>query len=318
MRVAIITEGLQCTGYGHITRCHSIYQAFEEKNITPIFIANCDEKGKVYLCGVNLWQLDWINETDALINKIKSFDYAIIDSYLAPLPIYKKIKNCVRKAVFLDDYMRLDYPAGIIINGTIGAEKIKYKNSNRSVLLLGSNYISLRKEFWNIDHTQNIDPIKKLLIIFGGQDNRSMVIKTLDIVQNTYPDITIYAITGNNSNINTYQYNNVFFYNSLTSEQIIDMMKNINIAITGAGQTTYELNAMKVPFIAIGVAENQKNNLKGWYEKKVIEKILWYDDPDLENNIVELLNYYRTTNPKIESFVDGVGARRVVSKLLNI
>ena len=49
MKVAIITEGLQGTGYGHLTRCLSIYQAFEEKGIIPLYIANCDENGKKFI-----------------------------------------------------------------------------------------------------------------------------------------------------------------------------------------------------------------------------------------------------------------------------
>jgi len=32
MKVFIITEGSKNTGFGHITRCLSLYQAFEEKD----------------------------------------------------------------------------------------------------------------------------------------------------------------------------------------------------------------------------------------------------------------------------------------------
>lgn len=49
MKVIILTEGTRTTGYGHLTRCQSIYQAFEEKGIIPVYIANCDERGKEIL-----------------------------------------------------------------------------------------------------------------------------------------------------------------------------------------------------------------------------------------------------------------------------
>ena len=37
-KVFILTEGGENKGFGHITRCTSLYQAFEEKGIIPEFI----------------------------------------------------------------------------------------------------------------------------------------------------------------------------------------------------------------------------------------------------------------------------------------
>ncbi len=138
MKAAIISEGLQGTGYGHLTRCLSIYQAFEEKNITPLFIANCDEEGKQFIPNVNFRQLNWIENTDEreLIEQVKDFVIVVIDSYLAPLEIYKKIYKTVNKVVYIDDYLRLDYPPGAIVNGTIGAENLPYKKDKDHQYLL--------------------------------------------------------------------------------------------------------------------------------------------------------------------------------------
>jgi len=40
MKVFIITEGSKNIGFGHITRCISLYQVFEERGILPEFIIN--------------------------------------------------------------------------------------------------------------------------------------------------------------------------------------------------------------------------------------------------------------------------------------
>ena len=42
MKVFIITEGGKDIGFGHITQCLSLYQAFKEKGILPKFIINGD------------------------------------------------------------------------------------------------------------------------------------------------------------------------------------------------------------------------------------------------------------------------------------
>ena len=43
MKVCILTEGSAKLGFGHISRCISLYQAFEEKKIIPCLIINGDE-----------------------------------------------------------------------------------------------------------------------------------------------------------------------------------------------------------------------------------------------------------------------------------
>jgi len=43
MKVFILTEGGEEIGFGHLIRCISLYQAFEERGITPKFVVNGDE-----------------------------------------------------------------------------------------------------------------------------------------------------------------------------------------------------------------------------------------------------------------------------------
>ena len=46
MNVVILTEGGKDIGFGHVTRCSSIYQAFEQFHIVPKFIINGDDSVK--------------------------------------------------------------------------------------------------------------------------------------------------------------------------------------------------------------------------------------------------------------------------------
>ena len=54
LSVAIITESNKEVGFGHLSRCLSLYEAFKEKGIDPSLIINSDEsiseiiKGKEY------------------------------------------------------------------------------------------------------------------------------------------------------------------------------------------------------------------------------------------------------------------------------
>ena len=295
MKVAIITEGFQGTGYGHLTRCLSIYQAFEEKNIVPLFVANCDERGQKFIPNVNLLQLDWLNQTDDLYDLISGFDVAIVDSYLAPVKIYEKIQKIVAKAVYIDDYIRLDYPPGIIINGTIGAENLPYKKDELHKYLLGIEFMPLRKEFWQVKPCKKPDKISNILLTFGGQDSRGLTFPILDLLLKNYPKLNFYVINGNDQIEAVIEHHyppNVRFYNSLNAKEMLNVMLNCDLAITAAGQTIYELIQTGLKIIAIGIAENQRFNIKMLKKNKIISKELWYYDKLLFEKVCSSLNFY--------------------------
>ena len=323
MKAAIITEGLQGTGYGHLTRCLSIYQAFEEKDNTPLYIANCDEVGKKFIPNVNLLQLNWIENTDGLVEHLKDFDIAVIDSYLATLEIYNKIYKTVKKIVCIDDYIRLDYPPGVIINGTIGAENLPYKKDDKHMYLLGIDYMPLRKEFWDIEipqkHTNNV---KNVLITFGGQDFRELTFPVLDFILSKYPGLNYNVVKGiNKNNTQSKVYgNNVTFYTSLNAKEMLELILKCDLAITSAGQISYELNRVGLQSILIGVIENQKYNIEGWLENGYIHNKIWHNEVNIIDKIMRDFDihidiYERKLRPQDSAIVDGQGARRLVNIL---
>ncbi|MAT58487.1 MAG: UDP-2,4-diacetamido-2,4,6-trideoxy-beta-L-altropyranose hydrolase [Ignavibacteriae bacterium] len=310
MKVAIITEGYHGTGYGHLTRCLSIYQAFEEKGITPLYIANCDEVGKKYIHDVNLLQMNWLDKSDELINTLIDFDIAVIDSYLAPKELYERIYKTVRKVVYIDDYIRLDYPPGIIVNGTIGAENLPYKKDDEQEYLLGIEYMPLRKEFWDVDVPNRNGKIENILITFGAQDFLKLTPKILTFLLKQFTNYEYYVVGGKLPSDLINQVN-VHYHDSVNADRMLELMLNSDIAVTAAGQTTYELARVCLQTIAIGVAENQKFNLKGWKASDFIYEEIWSEDYNLFEKVER--NFVKMTNTKRKALVDGQGARRLIN-----
>ena len=60
MKVVILTEGGADIGFGHITRCLSLYQAFEEKGIVSEMIINGDGSVLGLLRNSNYQIFDWV------------------------------------------------------------------------------------------------------------------------------------------------------------------------------------------------------------------------------------------------------------------
>ena len=65
------------------------------------------------------------------------------------------------------------------------------------------------------------------------------------------------------------------------SRQMLEAMESTDLAISSAGQTLYELARVGVPTIAVGVVDNQINNIKNWQKQGFIEFAGFWDDEDL-------------------------------------
>jgi len=324
MSVFILTEVGKNIGFGHLSRCISICQSFQQRNIIPKIILNI--KGN-YDLDINQKYIDfdWTKETDRLFKVISNSDVVIIDSYLAPISLYQKISLSVKIKAYIDDYQRLDYPEGIIINPSIFAEKLIYPKKEHTDYLLGSKYIPLRREFWYVPKRIIGNYIKQILITFGGEDIKNMTPKILNSIIKLKTDIKIVVIIGkgfnHNDQIKKLENNRIKLIHDSSSEIIKSNMFESDLAISAGGQTLYELARCGIPTIIISTARNQENNTRGWLKAGFIEFAGWWEDKDLFNQLLIKINILKDLNERkkrsaiAEKLVDGQGAERIVSWL---
>ncbi|MCF7822809.1 MAG: hypothetical protein K9N35_01410 [Candidatus Marinimicrobia bacterium] len=323
MNVFIITEGNAQTGYGHLTRCLALYQGFEERRITPVFIASCDQNGEKVLSELSLYNYDWKANPDRLIEQISGADIAIIDSYLAGLPLFMNIDDNVKQSVYLDDTLRIAYPPGIIINGSVGAEKLPYETSKKHRLLLGPTYIPLRKAFWDVPARIISNKISNVLISLGGQDPMGISERILEVMLTHFKGLTFHLIIGFRDLFtlkNKYSQNmKVKLYQSLDAFQMRDLMLSTDLVIAGAGQTINECIRVQARIIPIVVAANQINNIKGLLDSNMVNVALYPDDPNFMTQIVSRLNKYlnNDSESEINERIDGQGVRNIITSILS-
>lgn len=326
MKVFIITEGGKNIGFGHITRCLSLYQAFEENEIIPELILNSDGNIEHLLKGINYQKLNWIEKPDKLFELIKGADIAIIDSYLADSSFYIQISNLVKIPVYIDDNKRLDYPKGIVLNGNIHAEMLNYPNKSGITYLLDTRYTPLRKEFWEVPEKKVKEKIESIMVTFGGDDARNMTPKILRFLNDKYSNLIKNIIIGRAfQNIDDIKKcadknTNLIYYPDAEKMKII--MLESDIAISAGGQTLYELARIGVPTIGICVAENQLGSIREWKKIGFLENAGLYNENNTIARVDRLLKHLeniklREIKSKIgKKFVDGKGSFRISSKLL--
>jgi len=331
MEVYIITEGGEKTGFGHLTRCISIYQAFEKKGIAAKLIINGDKTINELIKNKRYKLFNWINGKEKLFNIIKKkADLAVIDSYLAPNELYKKISELVKTAVYIDDNNRMTYPNGIVVNGTTYAKELNFKKRACTTYFLGKKYALFRKEFWNIPVKKINKRLSTILLLLGGTDPRNLTPEVLEYLNKEHLKLTKNVIINKgfkklselkkikkNSHENTV---NLIF--NPDARRIKQIMLSSDIAITTGGQTLYELARIGVPTIVISAAENQMNSIKSWEKSGLVFYAGNWKNKELMEKINEyvkkLYSYelrYRKSS-KLKRIFDGKSTLRLIDELI--
>jgi len=304
MKALILTEAGKRIGFGHISRCIGLYQGLKEKNIDIELIVNADSSTNHLLKGINHKRINWLKNSEIIFKKLESIDIAIIDSYLADLDFYKKVSEIVKIPVYIDDYKRLDYPKGVVINPSIYGNKLNYPKKDGINYLLGKDYIILRKEFWQIPKKKINKKIKNVLITFGGINHQKLAKKIAKHLKNKF-------------NFNTYI---VEPNKNLSAKDMLKLMLKADLCISGGGQTTYELAWIGVPTIGICFADNQLNNLIYGEKEGYLKFAGWFNDEELlrkiENFLIDLNYEKRVKMNKIgQESVDGRGVKRLLKTI---
>jgi spore coat polysaccharide biosynthesis predicted glycosyltransferase SpsG len=318
VKVLIFTEGGSGIGFGHITRCTALYEAFEEQRIIPALIINSDRSAGNILKGKEYKILNWLQEVDMVKSLIRDADITVIDSYLAGADFYKRISQKSRLCVYLDDNKRINYPEGIVINGGIHAGELAYPRKKGVVYLLGARYAPLRKEFWEIGQKKVHKNLNDILLTFGGF-KKDFIIRLTEFLLKNF-NYTLHLVFGEKTVFR--KDSSVFVYNNVVARRMKDIMLAADVCISGGGQTAYELASCGTPGIGICFADNQLFSLKNLSKAGSLHFAGWHYDKDLFEKISGMLkglDYHKRIEMSKagRSLVNGKGARKIINYIIN-
>lgn len=325
MRVLFLTEGYAFTGYGHVSRCTAIARVFRERNVDVTFIVNGDESVRDLAQPYPLFIFNWLEDWNHLVDYLADTDIVMIDSYLAGKELYEAISHQVEIGVYLDDFNRLEYPEGIIVNGTVGAELIPYPQREGRYYLLGKNYVILREAFTGMLSQKKIkEKIETVLITFGGSDPLNLTPVVLSKLTNYYAVLKKIVILGpafsHKAEIEAMMDDRTVLYRNVEAEVMRDLMLDADIAISAAGQTINELAITGLPSIIVKVADNQENNIAGWMKIGFIDTFIdataEWDIKNLEKALLRLQDQElrREISDRGKTQIDGKGAYRIMKE----
>lgn len=327
MKVKIFTEGGSDIGLGHVSRCSSLYDEIASRGIDVEFIIYGNIQNNDIFQDRIVKKIDWISD-DYLNSYIENTDYCIVDSYLASKDLYHIISDKSKKALYIDDTNRIEYPKSILVNPSLSVDNLNYPENNGNTYLLGAKFIILRSPFVNAVRKIINKDVKEVLITMGGSDFRGLTPKILNGICRKYSEIKFTVVAGsafhNIELIKSIQHNNVELYYNVDAELMMKLMLRSDFAITAAGQTIYELLATETPFIPIKVIHNQVNNINGLRKINRHQVVIEYDDEyfieKLDSEFKMLFSQLQREK-HLEVYkgkVDGLGSKRIVDIIVGV
>lgn len=323
-------------GLGHLMRCIALAEEFQKQmNIQIICLTNkFDEKFFSLLQTSGMEIITFAQKTVGLefdltryvphsSNMITLFDH--YDVTFEQMKVYKeKHQNLVA----IDDLADRRFKVDIIINQNINSARLNYQRDSATKLLLGSQYALLRKSILEMPKRRKkgrifmtfgggdvFQRIKKFLYFFHEIDKKSKESLQIDFALDIKQLTLIHPLL---DGLNKIKFNYI-----TNSYDLSTVMAEADFAITAAGSTIFELTYLGIPQIAFMIEQNQavtgeEINNKGFgvclgdIQDAVMSDFVACFFELLKNDTMKAEMSHRG-----QRFIDGQGAKRVVSELMN-
>ena len=323
--VYILVDGGAEVGLGHVARCTSIYDACQDVGATCEFIINGDGDFEGLLTDRKYRVLDWLANHEKLFETIGGAEAVFIDSYLAKRQLYEAVASVVKTGVYLDDFMRIEYPKGFVLNGAIAAEQMNYPTGKDVTYLLGTRYTPLREPFWSVPAITIRPGIETIMVTSGGTDEHNHTAPLLEFLAESRPNVHKKIIVAksfqNISDIEEHAADNTELIYSPDAAEMKQAMLESDIAISACGQTLYELARVGVPAIGLSMSDDQAHNAEGWSNAGFLEYAGMHNAPNLHEEIGRAVNKL-APNPERayrsqigRDYIDGQGIKRVIERI---
>lgn len=361
--IAIRADGGPSIGMGHVMRCLAVAEELKDLGCRVYFIGKYKQGlDKAAFAGFETFQIEAESET----NNISDFDYGniddlaydlaetheiiesqrcdliLVDKYNLTSEYFIKLREFVKKIAFIDDMNLFRCSADIIINGGINASSLGYDAVFEGQrLLLGIEYILLRREFSKISAEKNVrnfdckDKNKpycmaaEIMITTGGADPYNCTGRLLEILLNSSKTCAFrYNVIIGSGFVHTEKINklasdnfNIKLY--ADPELMSEIMLNSDIAISTGGGTLYELCCCGTPTLAFILADNQKGSAETLHQKGYIHLLGGHNEfenidfPQIVSDLIMDYDARKNMSKKMRSLVDGKGVYRTAKEIID-
>jgi len=326
-------------GTGHVMRCLALAQAWQDFGGTAHFatVDLPDElAARLGIEGMALHRMNVVpgSHEDATQTAILSHDleaaWVVEDGYHFGADYQRIIKDSGLLLLAIDDYGHAGhYVADLVLNQNIYADASMYPSREpRTRLLLGTQYVLLRREFFRRDGRQRGIPAKarKVLVTMGGSDPHNVTLMVIQsLKQIDISELKIKIVVGSaNPNVTTLE-KEIFGYSNYELIKNVANMPELmawsDIAVAAGGSTCWELAFMGLPHMIFILAENQRPVAEGLDTLGAGFNLGWNRNVSQDKFIrkfKEIINDpagRKKMSEEGKRLIDGIGSKRVADAM---
>jgi UDP-2,4-diacetamido-2,4,6-trideoxy-beta-L-altropyranose hydrolase len=310
------------------------------KGGSVIFVTTCKNEAllaRIQTEGFQIIQLkksypspeDW--KVMSQILKEESETWVVVDGYHFDSAYQLRVKEKNYQLMVVDDTNHFHhYYADILLNQNIDAENFNYSFEQNSLLLLGTRYVLLRREFlaWQAWKRQIPQVARKVMVTLGGSDPDNVTLKIIhSLCKIKVSGLQVKVIAGpchpqisslhKASSIAPFPIEIIYDPHSMA-----DVMAWADLALSAGGTTCWELAYMGVPFAVVILAKNQEKIAEGLDNAAAAINLGWHSE--LTSSLITdcLLNLIENKDKRTElilngnKLVDGLGVERVLNQMV--
>ena len=266
-------DATRATGWGHISRCVALAEAFGEVGWRSIFAGCFDRSASQIIAAAGCEIREAATTANAagdaiatgqLLRQLKP-DLVVFDSYAADRDYLDMLRSDATAMVLFDDFGHwADYPCDAILNFTVGATGRAYLNRQR-LRLLGPAYFPARKNMRQLraqTTRTTAGRASRVLVALGGLDEHGLARRVLRALHEAELTAEVHVVSGSrNRDIDEIKRTvEQFGGTSCYRHGLPDLASEFAWAdscIAGGGLTKYEALFMGLPTAAISMNAGQ-------------------------------------------------------------
>ncbi len=314
--VAFLTAASSDIGLGHLRRCLHLADEMEARGATVRFALSGDPQGRSLVADSGFE----VQQIERAAYEPTRGELVIVDDYSVSEEQLRDLRRRAGRLAVIDDLADRVLDADLIQNGNANAASLPYRTTPSCVRLLGPRYSLVGPAFQNLPCRQARAAVERILVTFGGADPLGLTAAAIATVRRALPGAGLDVVIGPlfRAKSRVAPRDGVQIHDC--PQSLSALMVECDLAVTAAGQTTYELAAAGVPALAFCVAPNQRQSRAALSAVPTLVPV-----DDLENGLATALRSLAADRGRRQRMihagqrlVDGYGAERVAAALSSL
>ncbi len=347
-------------GMGHIMRCLSIADAMaatSNSTILPrgrqdIKFVLADNSISLLICSRGYEPIILHTDYKSMDSEIPVWeelsssidaDLLIIDSYFVTPTYLTWLKDNIGRVCYIDDVLSFPYPVDVLVDYNVYANLPDYQTlyegcEDKPEFLLGVEYAPLRSMFQNIPAWEQKETVTDILLSTGGSDELHIALEFVKYLHNQGGDGRTYHILLGAMNQDKPAIREMSEKMDwiVLHENVVDMKSlicSMDVVVSAAGSTLYEICACGVPLITFSTADNQIRGAEAFEKLGLAINVGDLREPEsikrgvvisgtIDSQAIEkMITYSLTTEARVKmskrqrAIIDGHGAERLAEAL---